>query len=241
MGGRIKIGLTAGEVERLGTARGLLKLSRADLPHAVAAGLDGSTTVAATMICAHLAGIRVFATGGIGGVHRGVEETMDISADLDELARTPVTVVCAGAKAILDLPRTLEYLETRGVPVIGYGTDRFPAFWSRESPHPVPIRLDTPGEIAELVRVKAELGLVGGTLVANPVPKSDEIPREEMTGYIDAAIAQASHRQITGKAVTPFLLSAILEMTGGRSLATNIALVKNNAALAARIAAALQP
>jgi pseudouridylate synthase len=239
IGGRIKIGIVREDLDWLGTAQDVLKLSRADLPYAISTGRHGSTTVAATRICAHLAGVRVFATGGIGGVHRGVEETMDISADLDELARSPVTVVCAGAKAILDLPRTLEYLETRGVPVIGYRTDRFPAFWSRESELPIPIRLDTPREIADLVRAKEELGLAGGVLVANPVPVSDEIPASEMSAHIEQAIAAAKRRGIAGKATTPFLLSRMLELTGGRSLSTNIALVKNNAALAARLAGAL--
>jgi pseudouridine-5'-phosphate glycosidase len=239
LGGRIKVGLSLDELEWLGTARDVLKLSRADLPYAVATGRHGATTVAATMICAHLAGLRVFATGGIGGVHRGVEESLDISADLDELARTPVTVICAGAKAILDLPRTLEYLETRGVPVIGYRTDRLPAFWSRESPLPVPIRLDAASDIAALIRTKAALGLEGGVLVANPVPAADEIPAGEIAGHIEAALAEAARRGITAKAVTPFLLSRMFEITGGRSLATNIALVRNNAALAAEIAVAL--
>jgi pseudouridine-5'-phosphate glycosidase len=237
--GRIKIGLSDAELDWLGTAKDVMKLSRADLPYAVASRRHGATTVAATMICAHLAGIRVFATGGIGGVHQGVESTMDISADLDELARTPVAVVCAGAKAILDLPRTLEYLETRGVPVVGYGTDCFPAFWSRTSELPVPLRLDSPEAIADLISTKESLGLGGGVLVANPVPGSDEIPAEEMSAFIKAAITEAKNRGVSGKAVTPFLLSTLFEQTGGRSLATNIALVKNNAALAARLAAAL--
>ena len=239
IGGRIKVGLTADELEWLGQATDVLKLSRADLPYAIAAKRHGATTVAATMICAHLAGIEVFATGGVGGVHQGVEATMDISADLDELARTPVAVVCAGAKAILDLPRTLEYLETRGVPVVGYGTDRFPAFWSRASALPVPLRLDSPEAIAELMRAKAALGLEGGVLVANPVPEADEIPADEMKGFIDTAVAEAARRGIAGKAVTPFLLSFLFEHTRGRSLTTNIALVKNNAALAAGLAFAL--
>src|SRR5829696_7952187 len=177
--GRIKIGLSDAELNWLGTAKDVMKLSRADLPYAVASRRHGATTVAATMICAYLAGIRVFATGGIGGVHQGVETSMDISADLDELARTPVAVVCAGAKAILDLPRTLEYLETRGVPVVGYGTGRFPAFWSRTSELPVPLRLDTPEAIASLIHTKEALGLGGGVLVANPVPSADEIPARE--------------------------------------------------------------
>ncbi len=239
LGGRIRVGLDPATLDRLGTARGFLKLSRADLPYAVSAGRDGSTTVAATMICASLAGIGVFATGGIGGVHRGVEATMDISADLDELARTAVTVVCAGGKALLDLPRTLEYLETRGVPVVGYRTDQFPAFWSRDSGLPAPIRLDDAPAIAALVRAKRRLGLGGGVLVANPVPRSDEIPAAEMAGYIDTAVAEARASGVAGKAVTPFILSRMLELTGGRSLATNIALVKDNAALAAAIALAL--
>lgn len=239
IGGRIKIGLSGEELDMLGTTSEVMKLSRADLPYAITAKRHGSTTVAATMICAHLAGVRVFATGGIGGVHQGVESTMDISADLDELARTPVTVVCAGAKAILDLPRTLEYLETRGVPVVGYQTDHFPAFWSRKSELPAPIRLDTPEAIADLIRTKEALDLGGGILVANPVPSTDEIPAEEMQGFIDKAIAEAGRRGVVGKAVTPFLLSFLFESTGGRSLATNIALVKNNAALAARLAASV--
>lgn len=239
IGGRIKIGLSGEELDMLGTTSEVMKLSRADLPYAITAKRHGSTTVAATMICAHLAGVRVFATGGIGGVHQGVESTMDISADLDELARTPVTVVCAGAKAILDLPRTLEYLETRGVPVVGYQTDHFPAFWSRKSELPAPIRLDTPEAIADLIRTKETLGLGGGILVANPVPSTDEIPAEEMKGFIDDAIAEAGRRGVVGKAVTPFLLSFLFESTGGRSLATNIALVKSNAALAARLAASV--
>jgi pseudouridine-5'-phosphate glycosidase len=239
IGGRIKVGLSADELDWLGNAADVLKLSRADLPYAIAAGRHGATTVAATMICAHLAGIRVFATGGIGGVHRGVEETLDISADLDELATTPVAVVCAGAKAILDLPRTLEYLETRGVPVVGYGTDRFPAFWSRTSELSIPIRLDTPEAIADLVQAKESLGLKGGVLIANPVPEASEIPENEMRRFIEQAVEAARARGVQGKAVTPFLLAHLNEITGGRSLATNIALVKNNAALAARLAVSL--
>lgn len=238
--GRIKIGLTDEELDWLGTAKDVMKLSRADLPYAVTAERHGATTVAATMICAHLAGLRVFATGGIGGVHQGVEATMDISADLDELARTPVAVVCAGAKAILDIPRTLEYLETRGVPVVGYKTDEFPAFWSRNSGLTVPTRLDDPNSVAKLIRTKEALGLAGGVLVTNPVPEAAEIPAHEMKVFIGQALAEAGLRSITGKAVTPFLLSFLFESTGGRSLATNIALVKNNAALAARLAASLK-
>lgn len=239
IGGRIRIGLSAGELEHVGTAKNILKLSRADLPYAVAAGKDGATTVAATMICAHLAGIPVFATGGVGGVHRGVEHTMDISADLEELARTPVAVVCAGAKALLDLPRTLEVLETRGVPVVGYDTDAFPAFWSRSSGLPVPIRCDSPREIAEFVQAKRALRIDSGTLVCNPIPPEDEIPFEEMARHIETAVADASRSGISGKAVTPWLLDRVLQLTGGRSLIANVALVKNNARLAARISSEL--
>jgi len=244
IGGRIRVGLDDETLEWLAQAsekagEDVMKLSRADLPFAIAAGRHGATTVAATMICAALAGIRVFATGGIGGVHRGVEETMDVSADLEELARTPVCVVCAGAKAILDLPRTLEALETRGVPVIGYRTDALPAFWSRSSGLPAPLRLDTPEAIAALVTAKRELGLDGGVLVANPVPEEAEIPREEIDGHIATALAEAAARRVSAKAVTPFLLGRLVELTDGRSLATNVALVRNNAALAARIAGAL--
>ena len=236
LGGRIKVGLSAQDLERLAKAENILKLSRADLPYAIAQGRDGSTTVAATMVCAALAGIAVFATGGVGGVHRGVETSMDISADLEELARTSVTVVCAGAKALLDLPRTLEHLETRGVPVIGYGVDEFPAFWSRDSGLPVPLRLDTPRAIAGLIRSKRGLGLEGGVLVANPVPWDDEIPAAEIRAHIEAAVAEAAAQGIAGKAVTPFILSRMMELTSGRSLSTNIALIKNNAALAAQLA-----
>ena len=239
LGGRIRVGLSADEIERLGQATGVLKLSRADLGYALAMKRDGSTTVAATMICARLAGIGVFATGGIGGVHRGMEVTLDVSADLDELGRTPVTVVCAGAKALLDLPRTLEYLETRGVPVVGYGTDRFPAFWSRDSGLPAPLRLDAPSEVAALVAAQRRLGLDGGVLVANPVPGGDEIPAGEIAGFIDTAVAEASRQGIGGKGVTPFILSRMLELTGGRSLRTNVALILNNARLAAEIAVAM--
>jgi pseudouridine-5'-phosphate glycosidase len=240
IGGRIRVGLDDATLEWLGTAKDVLKLSRADLAYAIAGGLNGSTTVAATMICAKLGGIDVFATGGIGGVHRGVEASMDISADLTEFARTDVAVVCAGAKALLDLPRTLEYLETEGVPVVGYGTDRFPAFWSRDSGLPAPIRLDTPEAIADLIRVRRHLGLTGGVVVANPVPVEDEIPGPEIAGHIVRAVAEAESQGITGKRVTPFLLGRLFELTEGASLKTNIALVHNNAAVAARLAAALR-
>lgn len=239
LGGRIHAGLTREQIEHVGTAAGVLKLSRADLAYAVASGKDGATTVAATMLCAHLAGIAVFATGGIGGVHRGVEETMDVSADIEEFARTPVAVVCAGAKALLDLPKTLEALETRGVPVAGFGTDEFPAFWSRISGLRVPLRFDRPEEIARFLRVKAELDIAGGMLIANPIPAADEIPADEMRGYIERAVEEAKRARVTGKAVTPWLLDRILQLTGGRSLTANVALVKNNARLAARIARSL--
>jgi pseudouridine-5'-phosphate glycosidase len=236
--GRIRIGLTPDEIEELAKMRNVRKLSRADLPHALITGTPGATTVAATMICAALAGIAVFATGGIGGVHRGAEESFDISADLEELARSPVTVVCAGAKALLDLPKTLEALETRGVPVVAYGTDAFPAFWSRESGLRAPLRLDTAGEIAALMHMQRALGYGGGMLVANPVPLADEIPQSEIAAHIEAAVAAAVELGITGKAVTPFLLDRLFTLTAGRSLTTNVALVKNNARLAAAIATA---
>lgn len=239
LGGRIRIGLNREELEYFGTAENILKLSRADLPYAVASGKDGATTVAATMLCANLSGIRVFATGGVGGVHRGVERTMDVSADLEELARTPVAVVCAGVKALLDLPRTLEALETRGVPVVAYGTNEFPAFWSRSSGLPAPIRCDSPAEIAVFLREKQALRIESGTLVCNPITKADEIPFEEMARYIERAVDDASKSGVSGKAVTPWLLDRVLQLTHGKSLEANVALVKNNARLAARIAGEL--
>jgi pseudouridine-5'-phosphate glycosidase len=238
-GGRIHVGLTPDQLEHFATAKDVLKLSRADLPYAVASGKDGATTVAATMLCAHLAEIGVFATGGIGGVHRGAELSMDVSADLQELARTPVAVVCAGAKALLDLPKTLEVLETLGVPVIAYGTDEFPAFWSRSSGLRAPLRFNAPQEIAQFLRVKRELGMQSGTLIANPVPAADEIPPQEMRAYIETAVREAADENVHGKALTPWLLDRILALTSGRSLETNVALVKNNARLAARIARSL--
>jgi len=237
--GRIKIGLPPAEREALAKAERAMKLSRADFGFAVAAGRTGGTTVAATMIAARMAGISVFATGGIGGVHKGAESSFDISADLDELARTPVIVVSAGAKAILDIEKTLEVLETRGVPVVAYGSDTMPAFWSRTSPHAAPLRLDEPGDIARFFLTRKTLGLDGGMLVANPVPADDEIPAGTMAGYIAAAQKAAEQAGVSGKAVTPFLLQKILELTDGASLKTNIALVENNARLAARIAKAL--
>ncbi|NBE08581.1 pseudouridine-5'-phosphate glycosidase [Paragemmobacter ruber] len=239
MGGRIHVGLTEAELDRLGQARDVAKLSRADLAACLATGGVGATTVAATMICARLAGIGVFATGGIGGVHRGAETSFDISADLPELAQTAVTVVAAGAKAILDLPKTLEYLETAGVPVIAYGQDAFPAFWSRDSGLRAPLRMDRADEIAAAARLRATLGLPGGQLVANPIPAEAEIAREVITPVIEAALAEAAAKGIAAKAVTPFLLQRIFEMTEGRSLAANIALVLNNARLGAAIAGAM--
>ncbi|ADE85564.1 pseudouridine-5'-phosphate glycosidase [Rhodobacter capsulatus] len=236
MGGRIHIGLTGAELEALARATGVMKLSRADLAFCLASGGIGATTVAATMICAHLAGIAVFATGGIGGVHRGAEESFDISADLTELGLTPVTVVAAGAKAILDLNKTLEVLETNGVPVIAFGQDDFPAFWSRSSGLRAPLRAETAAEIARAHLLRARLGLAGGQLVANPIPPEAEIPREAIVPVIETALAEAAAQGIAAKAVTPFLLSRIFELTEGRSLAANIALVLNNARLGAAIA-----
>lgn len=236
MAGRIHIGLSDPELDGLGRATGVMKLSRADLAVCLATGRTGATTVAATMICAHLAGIAVFATGGIGGVHRGAEASFDISADLLELAQTPVTVVAAGAKAILDLPKTLEVLETHGVPVIAYGQDDLPAFWSRSSGLRAPLRLDSAAEIAASHQMRGALGLAGGQLVANPIPQTAEISRAEITPFIEAALAEAARQGITAKAVTPFLLQRLFEATEGRSLTANIALVLNNAALGAAIA-----
>jgi len=238
-GGRIHVGLEPQELEALATAPAVRKLSRADLAPALATGETGATTVAATMICAHLAGIAVFATGGIGGVHRGAQESFDISADLSELAQTPVTVVAAGAKAILDLPATLEVLETYGVPVIAFGQDAFPAFWSRDSGLAAPLRMDDPALIAAAHRMRGTLGLPGGQLVANPIPAEAEIAAGDLAPHIAQAQREAAAAGITGKAVTPFLLARIFELTEGASLAANIALVLNNARLAARIAACL--
>jgi pseudouridine-5'-phosphate glycosidase len=236
MGGRILIGLTDQQLDALGQAQDVMKLSRADLAACLVMGKTGATTVAATMICAHLAGIDVFATGGIGGVHRGAETSFDISADLPELGDTAVTVVAAGAKAILDLPKTLEYLETRGVPVIAFGQDDFPAFWSRSSGLKSPLRMDSAAEIAASQLMRTRLGLPGGQLVANPIPLDAEIARAEIMPVIETALAEAEAQGIAAKAVTPFLLQRIFELTDGRSLASNIALVLNNARLAAAIA-----
>jgi pseudouridine-5'-phosphate glycosidase len=237
--GEIRVGLEPEALDRLAQARDVAKLSRADLAVCLARGDTGATTVAATMICAARAGIAVFATGGIGGVHRGAEDSFDISADLHELAQTPVTVVAAGAKAILDLPKTLEVLETLGVPVIATGQSGFPAFWSRESGLAAPLQIDDPARIAAAHAMRAALGLPGGQLVANPIPAADEIPASVLAPLIAEAQADADRHGITGKAVTPYLLQRLYELTEGRTLAANIALVLNNARLAARIARAL--
>lgn len=237
--GALHVGLDDATLEALAQAQGVAKLSRADMAVCIAQGGTGSTTVAATMIAANLAGIAVFATGGIGGVHRGAESSFDISADLHELAQTPVTVVAAGAKAILDIEKTLEVLETLGVPVIAYGQNAFPAFWSAASHLDAPLRLDTAEAIAKAHVTRAALGLPGGQLVANPIPAADEIPAPDLVPVITAAQAEADAQGIVGKAVTPFLLQRIFEATEGRSLTANVALVRNNARLAAEIACAL--
>lgn len=237
MGGRLCIGLDGASLDVLARTPGAMKLSRADLAVCLARGATGATTVAATMIAAQLAGITVFATGGIGGVHRGAETSFDISADLRELAQTRVTVVAAGAKAILDLPKTLEVLETLGVPVIAFGQDAFPAFWSRESGLQAPLRMDNAAEIAAAHALRARLGLPGGQLVANPIPPEAEIARAKIDPLIERALADAAAAGIAAKAVTPFLLARLYELTEGRSLAANIALVRANARLAAEIAA----
>ncbi len=239
MDGKLRIGLDRGALETLAKADDVLKLSSADLAYGITSHRLGSTTVAATMIAADRAGIRVFATGGIGGVHRGAETNFDISADLTQLARTRVTVVCAGAKALLDLPKTLEFLETQGVPVVVSGSDWFPAFWSRGSTLPAPIRLDTAREIAAFMRAREALAQPGGMLVGNPIPSDAEIPESEIGPMVTAAVADAEAAGIRGKEVTPYLLNAILARTGGRSLTANIALIRNNARLAAKIAVEL--
>ncbi|MEL6520495.1 MAG: pseudouridine-5'-phosphate glycosidase [Pseudomonadota bacterium] len=234
--GRLCVGLSDAQLDMLGQAENVAKLSRADLAICMASKGTGATTVAATMIGARLAGISVFATGGIGGVHRGAEESFDISADLQELAQSPVTVVCAGAKSILDIPKTLEVLETLGVPVITYGADDFPAFWTRGAGLPSPQRLDDPAQIAQAHLLRGALGLPGGQLVANPIPETDEIPGNVLNPLIEQAVRESESAEIVAKEVTPFLLARIVELTKGRSLTANIALVLNNARLAAEIA-----
>jgi len=234
--GRIKIGLSAGEIEYLGRADTIRKASRRDLPIVVARQLDAATTVAATMICAAMAGIKIFATGGIGGVHRGAESTFDISADLQELSRTSVAVICAGPKAILDIPLTLQYLETQGVPVLGFGTEELPAFYYRKSGLMVDQRLDSAAETAAVLHAKWRMGLTGGVLIANPIPEKYAMQGARIEKAVDAAIIEARRLGVSGKELTPFLLNQIKEITGGESLQANIALVKNNALLAADIA-----
>ncbi|HNZ50469.1 MAG TPA: pseudouridine-5'-phosphate glycosidase [Bacilli bacterium] len=238
MDGKIKIGLTEADLERLARAKEVIKVSRRDLASVIAFNKVGATTVASTMIAAAMAGIKFFVTGGIGGVHRGYEETMDVSADLEELAHTDVTVICAGAKAILDLPRTMEYLETKGVGVIGYQTKVLPAFYTRDSHLSVPLTAETPAEIAKVVATKTTLGLKGGLLVVNPLPKADSLDSSYINQIIDAAVEESKQQGILGKEVTPFLLKRIVEKTEGKSLAANLVLVYNNAKLGAQIACA---
>ena len=237
--GKICVGLSDAQLEQLGNTEGVLKVSRRDLPYVLSQKKLGATTVAATMICAELADIRVFVTGGIGGVHRGAQTSFDISADLQELAHTSVAVVCAGAKSILDLPLTLEYLETHGVPVVSVGQAQFPAFFTRESGLNADFQLDGAAELADFIRTKWQLGLNGGVVVANPVPQADAMPKTEIDAMTEQALREAEAQGVNGKAVTPFLLARIKQLTGGRSLDTNIALVKNNAVLGAALAVQL--
>ncbi len=237
--GKICVGLSDAQLEQLGNTEGVLKVSRRDLPYVLSQKKLGATTVAATMICAELADIRVFVTGGIGGVHRGAQTSFDISADLQELAHTSVAVVCAGAKSILDLPLTLEYLETHGVPVVSVGQAQFPAFFTRESGLNADFQLDSAAELADFIRTKWQLGLNGGVVVANPVPQADAMPKTEIDAMTEQALREAEAQGVNGKAVTPFLLERIKQLTEGRSLDTNIALVKNNAVLGAELAVEL--
>jgi pseudouridine-5'-phosphate glycosidase len=237
--GRVVIGLTAEQIARMGSEEGILKVSRTDFAYALVTGRPGATTVSGTMVGARMAGIEVFATGGIGGVHRGAAKTFDISADLLELSRTPLIVVSAGAKSILDLPKTLEFLKTRGVPVLGYKSSVFPAFYSSESELPLDLVVDSPEQIAEVYRTQRSLGLDQGLLVANPVPQEHEIPRRTMERYLRTALEDLDRAGVTGKQVTPFLLNRVLELSGGRSLQTNIELLFNNIRLACEIAKSL--
>lgn len=236
--GMIKIGLSDEELEMFGNSQGVAKVSRRDIGYLIATKQLGATTVAATMICADLAGIRIFVTGGIGGVHRGAETTMDISADLDELAQTDVAVICAGAKSILDIGLTLEYLETKGVPVVGYKTDMLPAFYTRTSEFPLQIRADKPETIADMLHAKWDLGLKGGAVIANPIPEADAMEESFINGIIKTALDEANAKGIAGKDVTPFMLGKVKELTDGKSLDANIALVKHNAVIGAQIAVA---
>ncbi len=237
--GQIKIGLTDDELEMFGNASNVAKTSRRDMGYLVATKKLGATTVAATMIAAELAGIELFVTGGIGGVHRGAENTMDVSADLEELSQTNVAVVCAGAKSILDIGLTLEYLETKGVPVVGFGTDMLPAFYTRDSEFSVNFRLDSAQEVADMMRAKWDLGLQGGAVIANPIPVEEALDASFINGIIERALIEAEENGIKGKDVTPFLLGKVKELTEGKSLVANIALVKNNARIGAAIAVAL--
>jgi len=236
--GRIKIGLSDEQLEYFAVAKNVMKCSRRDLPYAIAKGENGAATVSATMIMASLAGIRFFATGGVGGVHRGAQHTMDISADLLELSTTDVCVISAGVKSILDIGCTLEFLETRGVPVVAYGQDEFPAFYTRESGFLAPLRLDTPSEVAKMMSVKWDLEQAGGAIIGNPIPEEYSMPKEEIDAAINEALSKASAHNIIGKEITPYLLDAIKNITAGRSLEANMHLVKNNARLAAEIAVA---
>ncbi|RCK43953.1 pseudouridine-5'-phosphate glycosidase [Thalassospira profundimaris] len=239
IGGRCKIGLSPEELEYFAKGTDILKLSRRDIPYCIAKKRDGATTVSATMILAEKAGIRVFATGGIGGVHRDLAGNFDVSADLTELGKTSVAVVCAGAKAILDIPKTLEHLETLGVPVIAYGTDEFPAFYSVESGHKAPLRLDSPQDLAAFLKSKWEFGLEGGVVIGNPPEVDKALAREAIEGAIEDALADAKEQNILGRDVTPFLLARVTNLTEGKSLEANIALVRNNARLGAKIAVAM--
>ena len=238
MDGKIKIGLSDEELELLGNSPGVSKVSRRDIGQLIATKKIGATTVAATMICAELAGIRVFATGGIGGVHRGAETTMDISADLEELSNTGVAVVCAGAKSILDIGLTLEYLETKGVPVIGYQTDKMPAFYTRSSEFDLTFRSDDVAELAQVLKAKWDLGITGGAVIANPIPAEHALEESFINGIIAQAMAEANENGVSGKEVTPFLLGKVKELTEGKSLVANIELVKHNAKVGAELAAA---
>ncbi|OJV66827.1 MAG: pseudouridine-5-phosphate glycosidase [Clostridiales bacterium 38-18] len=240
LGGRLKVGLTEDEIEYLGKAKNVIKTSRRDIPFIVAKGVDGATTVASTMILAALAGVKVFATGGIGGVHRGAQETYDVSADLQELAQTNVAVVCAGAKSILDIGLTLEYLETHGVPVVGYQTEELPAFYTRKSGFGVDYRIDSPVELATALKAKWDLGLQGGMVVANPIPEAYAMDYDVITEAINSAVKEAEEKGIKGKESTPFLLAKVKELTAGTSLDANIQLVYNNAKVAAQLAVEYQ-